>query len=107
MAITEEMQTRIDSLREIRKDDTIKATPRSCSGDPAQFSVTFPSFEGAFTTVKFATRSSKLTVLTMRETPQGTAINSVAMIRLRVDEGDPADELAALLDTAYNTEPGV
>lgn len=107
MAITDETQSTIDTLGEIRDDESIRATPRKCSGASPQFTVFFPDFKSAFTCVKFANRSSKITVLTMRETPQDTAINSVAMIRIRVDEGEPVGELAALLDTTYNTEPGV
>lgn len=107
MAVSKSRTKRIKTLRAIRQDESTGATPRSCQGDPAQFTVTFPTFEKAFTCVKFANRSSKITVLTMRETPEGPAIDSKAMIRIRVDEGEPSDELAALLDTTYNTEPGV
>lgn len=97
-------QNRYQILQEIRGNGDIGATPYSCSGTAAHFNVSFPTFQEAFTFVKFARRSSRATVIRMRETPEDTALNARAMVRIRVDEGEPAEELQTLLEVASSDE---
>lgn len=106
MAIPNEMEKTIDKMNQIREDGSIGATPRACSGSRAQFTISFPAVEDAFTCVKFVNRSDTFTLITMGRTPQ-EEFDDEARIRIRVDEDPPVDGLADLLDTTYNTEPGV
>jgi len=91
-------------MEAIRENGSIKAIPYTCSGSRAQFNVAFPTFRRAFAFVKFARRSNRVKVLTMRETPGEARAGTSAMVRIRVDHTPIAKELRTLLEAAYNDD---
>jgi len=100
---TKTSKKRLNTLDEIRDDDSIEATVYVCRGSRAEFNVSFPSFKRAFAFIKFAKRSRDTTIIRLRETPEDTATNSVAFVRVRVDTNDPAEKVKTLLEFAYDT----